>query len=82
MAPNDMSMTNTSTQITTPKPALASPDHRTSDTPSARPVVLAVLALVAIWGLAIATLGFPGFYLTALALVPVLLIVLVAMAWG
>lgn len=43
-------------------------------------ILYAVLAFVSLWGCAILIFGLPGLYIPALALVPVIWIVLIAMA--
>lgn len=45
-------------------------------------VLIAVFLFLGLWALAIVLFGVPGLFLPALALVPVMLTVLVVIAWG
>ena len=45
-------------------------------------VLLIILALVALWGTAIATFGYPALILPAVAAVPVIFTLLILITWG
>ncbi|MYM54713.1 hypothetical protein [Thalassovita mangrovi] len=45
-------------------------------------ILLAVLAVVALWGLSVFTFGIPGLYIPAVAAVPVIWVILIAITQG
>ncbi|MDK3017938.1 hypothetical protein [Pseudodonghicola flavimaris] len=60
-------------------------DHHASDLPSTKVTVwifVAVAIFLALWGTSIFLFGVPGLYIPALALVPVMYIILVLISRG
>ena len=72
------------TDLSDPTPATPVTDHDSppAGTHSARWLFLAVFALVALWGTAIAIWGIPGLYIPALATVPLIFLTLVYVSRG
>lgn len=48
----------------------------------ARGLILALLAYLLIWAVATALFGLPGFYIPALVLVPLMMLLIVRFTWG
>ncbi len=61
------------------------PDHHGSNRPSDKTALLLILAVVvflALWATSVALFGVPGLYIPALALVPVMWVVLIIISRG
>lgn len=64
---------------------MSSPSDHHADLPSLKTTVwifIAVAVFVAFWGASIALFGVPGLYIPALALVPVIYVVLILISRG
>ncbi|TDK43179.1 hypothetical protein [Antarcticimicrobium luteum] len=60
-------------------------DHHGSNHPDTRTtvwVLVAVVLFLALWATSVALFGIPGLYIPALALVPVIYLLLITIAWG
>lgn len=67
------------------RPAKSDPEPGHDDDPEARltwPILLAVIAFLALWGVCVALWGVPGLYIPALVTVPVIWVVLILVSRG
>ncbi|MEB8387111.1 hypothetical protein OO012_07725 [Rhodobacteraceae bacterium KMM 6894] len=63
-------------------PATSGPDDQLSEDAVAGRVVIAILVALILWGVAIFIWGLPGLYLPAVALTPVVYILLLLVSFG
>lgn len=71
-------MTLADTQVTPEIETTTSTDAKSPDTK----ILLTVLAVLAAWGVAIFQYGVPGLYIPALAMVPVIYVILILISRG